>query len=32
VGCAFVIELGFLHGRDALAPHDVHALLRYDTE
>lgn len=32
VGCAFVIELAFLPGREALAPHDVHALIRYDEE
>jgi adenine phosphoribosyltransferase len=32
VGCAFLIELAFLHGRDRLAGHDVHALLRYDEE
>ena len=30
VGCAFVIELSFLHGRDRLVPHDVHSLLTYD--
>lgn len=30
VGCAFVIELAFLHGRDKLAPHDVHSLLTFD--
>ena len=30
VGCAFLIELGFLGGRAALAPYDVHALLRYE--
>ena len=30
VGCAFVVELGFLPGREALAGHDVHALVRYD--
>jgi adenine phosphoribosyltransferase len=30
VGCAFLIELAFLHGRDRLAGRDVHALLRYD--
>jgi len=29
VGCAFVIELAFLNGRKALAPHSVHALIRY---
>ena len=32
VGCAFLIELAFLSGRDVLAPHDVHALIRYDEE
>jgi adenine phosphoribosyltransferase len=32
VGCAFLIELAFLPGRAALAPHDVHALIRYDEE
>ncbi len=32
VGCAFVIELAFLPGREALTPHDVHALIRYDEE
>jgi adenine phosphoribosyltransferase len=31
-GCAFVIELGFLHGREKLAPHDVHSLIVYDEE
>ena len=30
--CAFVIELGFLNGRRRLAPHEVHALVRYDGE
>jgi adenine phosphoribosyltransferase len=29
-GCAFVIELRFLKGREALAGHDVHALVAYD--
>jgi adenine phosphoribosyltransferase len=29
-GCAFVVELAFLHGRQRLAGHDVHALVRYD--
>ena len=29
VGCAFLIELGFLGGRAQLAGRDVHALLRY---
>ncbi|MGH2840254.1 MAG: adenine phosphoribosyltransferase [Solirubrobacteraceae bacterium] len=32
VGCAFVIELAFLGGRERLAPHDVHALIRYAEE
>jgi adenine phosphoribosyltransferase len=29
-GCAFVIELAFLAGRERLAPHDVHSLISYD--
>jgi adenine phosphoribosyltransferase len=32
VGCSFLIELAFLHGRDRLAGHDVHSLVRYDSE
>jgi adenine phosphoribosyltransferase len=32
VGCAFLIELAFLAGREALADHEVHALIRYDAE
>jgi adenine phosphoribosyltransferase len=32
VGVAFLIELGFLAGRDRLAGYDVHALVRYSTE
>jgi len=32
VGCAFVIELAFLGGRERLAPYDVHALIAYDGE
>jgi adenine phosphoribosyltransferase len=32
VGCAFLIELAFLSGRASLAPHDVHALISYDSE
>jgi len=28
-GCGFLIELSGLRGRDQVAPHDVHALLRY---
>jgi adenine phosphoribosyltransferase len=31
VGCAFLIELGFLHGRARLDPYPVHAVLEYDT-
>jgi adenine phosphoribosyltransferase len=30
-GCAFVIELAFLHGRDRLSEYDVHSLLVYDS-
>ncbi len=29
-GCAFVIELGFLRGRDKLAGYDVHSLVVFD--
>lgn len=29
VGCAFVIELSFLAGREKLARHDVHSLIAY---
>jgi adenine phosphoribosyltransferase len=29
-GCAFVIELAFLGGRERLAPHDVRSLVVYD--
>ena len=32
VGAAFVIELAFLPGREALAPVPVHSLLSYDSE
>ncbi|MCW3065966.1 MAG: adenine phosphoribosyltransferase [Solirubrobacterales bacterium] len=32
VGCAFLVELSFLHGRERLAPFDVHALIDYDSE
>lgn len=28
-GLAFVIELGFLHGREKLAPYTLHSLLKY---
>jgi adenine phosphoribosyltransferase len=31
VGCGFLIELTFLHGRERLAGRDVHALLTYDS-
>ena len=30
-GCGFLIELGFLGGRAALAPREVHALLHYES-
>lgn len=30
VACAFVIELGFLRGRERLAPHEVFSLVTYD--
>ena len=32
VGCAFLIELAFLDGRAALAPHGVHTLISYASE
>ena len=32
VGCAYVIELAFLRGREALADYEVHALISYDEE
>jgi adenine phosphoribosyltransferase len=31
-GCAFVIELAFLGGRERLGGYDVHSLLAYDSE
>jgi adenine phosphoribosyltransferase len=31
-GCAFVIELSFLRGRERLGSYDVHSLLAYDSE
>jgi adenine phosphoribosyltransferase len=31
-GCAFVIELAFLHGRERLSEYDVHSLVTYDAE
>jgi adenine phosphoribosyltransferase len=32
VGCAFLVELGFLDGRRRLEGFDVHALVTYETE
>ncbi|HWH43134.1 MAG TPA: adenine phosphoribosyltransferase [Thermoleophilaceae bacterium] len=32
VGCAFLVELAFLGGRERLAPHDVHSLISYAGE
>ena len=32
IGCAFLIELAFLGGRELLAPHEVRALISYDSE
>lgn len=32
VGCAFLIELTFIGGRDRLEPHDVCTLISYDSE
>jgi adenine phosphoribosyltransferase len=32
MGCAFVVELSFLRGRERLAPFDVHALVEYESE
>jgi adenine phosphoribosyltransferase len=32
VECAFVIELGFLNGREKLKPHKVYSVLQYDSE
>ena len=32
VGCAFLVELAFLHGRDRLEGIDVNALVAYDEE
>jgi len=31
VGCGFLIELAFLHGRERLAPRQAHALLTYES-
>jgi adenine phosphoribosyltransferase len=30
VACSFLIELGYLRGRERLAPREAHALLRYE--
>jgi adenine phosphoribosyltransferase len=32
VGCAFVVELAFLPGRERLSDFDVHSLVVYDRE
>jgi len=32
VGCAFLLELAFLGGRERLAAQDVHSLISYDSE
>src|SRR4051794_1487347 len=32
MGCAFLVELGFLGGRERLAGYDVHALISFDGE
>jgi adenine phosphoribosyltransferase len=32
VGCAFLIELAFLNGRERLADYDVRAVIKYDAE
>jgi adenine phosphoribosyltransferase len=31
-GCAFIVELAFLNGRERLTPHDVHSLIIYEDE
>jgi adenine phosphoribosyltransferase len=31
-GCAFVVELGFLGGRERLEGREVHSLILYDSE
>jgi adenine phosphoribosyltransferase len=30
-GCGFLVELSFLHGRERLAPREVHALIEYSS-
>ena len=32
VGCAFLVELTFLRGRERLAPFEVHTLVGFDAE
>jgi adenine phosphoribosyltransferase len=32
VGCAFLVELAFLEGRERLAPHEVRSVVTYETE
>jgi adenine phosphoribosyltransferase len=32
VGCAFLVELSFLDGRERLGPYDVYALIDFDAE
>ena len=31
-GCGFLVELSFLRGRERLAPHEVHALVAFESE
>jgi adenine phosphoribosyltransferase len=31
VGCGFLVELAFLHGRELLAPYEAHALVIYES-
>jgi adenine phosphoribosyltransferase len=31
-GCAFIVELAFLNGRERIAPHHVHSLIVYEEE
>jgi hypothetical protein len=31
IGCAFLVELGFLGGRERLQDRDVHSLIVYDS-
>jgi adenine phosphoribosyltransferase len=32
VGLSFLVELGFLHGRERLPGYEIHSLVRYDAE